>query len=89
MHSFHNDTQLTPLLKGQDMTIGEAPPAFSMETAFSSHAGSDDPHNSASINSQLICRRCHHLGVDVKMLDCGCCLHAVSFCESGIRHVPS
>lgn len=31
------------------------------------------------LNQPMLCKRCHHVGVDVKLLDCGCCLHAVCF----------
>jgi hypothetical protein len=82
MHSFAADSQLTPLLKGQEMGIHNAvPSAFSMESAVN-HA----PH-SRSTNPQLVCRYCHHEGVDVKVLGCGCCFHAVS-CDLKVFLAP-
>lgn len=78
MHSYAAESQLTPLLKGQEMGMhNDVPTAFSMESAFSSAAANHAPHP-VSMNHQQLCRRCHHDGVDVKILGCGCCFHAVS-----------
>lgn len=75
---FHGEALLTPLLKGQGIPLNEAPPSFNMETAFSS-SGADHNSHGARMSSPLVCRRCHHFGVDVKLMDCGCYFHAVSF----------
>lgn len=86
LHAFAADSQLTPLLKGQEMGMhNDVPAGFSMETAFSSSAASH-ARLPLSMNPQLMCRHCHHEGVDVKMLECGCCFHAVSYTTTGMYY---
>jgi hypothetical protein len=74
MNSVQDDS-LTPLLKAQGANLNlDAPSAFAMDEAFPAPPAL----RPIAVTPQIVCRRCLHPGVDVRILECGCCFHAVS-----------
>ena len=77
MNSSHGDS-LTPLLKAQGATLHlDVSSTFAMDEAFPPPQANHSSHEPIDLAPQVVCRRCLHSGADVRLLDCGCCFHAV------------